>query len=392
MSSLKNKTILIVSPQAWGNMFISKHHYALELARRGNTVYFLNPPGEGKPGEGNPGEGKPGSRKVEIHPSGILPGLFFITHSLWFPYRLKFHALPLFHFLMSYQVKKIQKKIGSPVDIVWSFDLGNLYPFRFFDGIPLKIFHPVDEPLNPTAINSAAGADIIFSVTTEILEKYRGLPGYFINHGVSENFLPDVTGTNDGTAVRIGFSGNLLRSDVDREIFLQIIRENPAIYFECWGSYRDNHSNIGGVSDADTQKFITNLLEQPNVILHGPVPTDRLAKEIRKMDGFLICYDIKKDQSGGTNYHKIMEYISTGKVIISNNVTTYTTRPDLVQMVDSREHNRDLPALFKNIMSRLDHFNSPELIQKRISFAKDNSYGRQIERIEVVLDQHLASK
>lgn len=384
MPSLKNKTILIVSPQAWGNMFISKHHYALELARRGNTVYFLNPPGEGNPK----------TRKVEIHPSGILPGLFFITHSLWFPYRLKFHALPLFHFLMSYQVKKIQKKIGSPVDIIWSFDLGNLYPFRFFNGIPIKIFHPVDEPLNPAAINSAAGADIIFSVTTEILGKYKqfGLPGYFINHGVSENFLLAIAGTNDGTAVRIGFSGNLLRNDVDREIFLQIIRENPDIYFECWGSYRDNHSNIGGVSDVNTQKFITDLLQQPNLILHGPVSTDRLSNEIRNMDGFLICYDIKKDQSGGTNYHKIMEYISTGKVIISNNVTTYATRPDLVRMVDSREDNRDLPVLFKDIVSRLDHFNSPELIRKRMSFAKDNSYQRQIERIEGILDQNLPSK
>ena len=382
MSALKNKTILIVSPQAWGNMFISKHHYALELARQGNAVYFLNPPGEGNSD----------SRKVEIHPSGILPGLFFITHSLWFPYRLKFHALPLFHFLMSFQVKRITKKIGRPIDIVWSFDLGNLYPFRLFTGIPLKIFHPVDEPLNPAAINSGAGADIAFSVTTEILEKYRGLPGYFVNHGVSENFLSDDAGTNDGTSVRIGFSGNLLRNDLDREIFLRIIRENPDIYFECWGSYKDNQSNIGGASDADTRQFITELLQQPNVILHGPVPTDRLAKEIRNMDGFLICYDIKKDQSGGTNYHKIMEYISTGKVIISNNVTTYAALPELVRMVDSREHNRDLPVLFRNIMSRLDHFNSPESIRKRISFAKDNSYRRQIERIEGILDQRLHSK
>ena len=46
MDSLRNKTILIISPQAWGKMFLSKHHYAIELAKRGNAVYFLNPPGE----------------------------------------------------------------------------------------------------------------------------------------------------------------------------------------------------------------------------------------------------------------------------------------------------------------------------------------------------------
>lgn len=42
--SFNNKTILIISPEPWGKMMISKHHYALELAKLGNEVYFLNPP------------------------------------------------------------------------------------------------------------------------------------------------------------------------------------------------------------------------------------------------------------------------------------------------------------------------------------------------------------
>ena len=41
---LTNKKILIISPQFWGKMLISKHHYAVELANRGNEVFFLNPP------------------------------------------------------------------------------------------------------------------------------------------------------------------------------------------------------------------------------------------------------------------------------------------------------------------------------------------------------------
>ena len=38
------KKILLISPQAWGKMFVAKHHYAVELSRSGNEVYFLNPP------------------------------------------------------------------------------------------------------------------------------------------------------------------------------------------------------------------------------------------------------------------------------------------------------------------------------------------------------------
>jgi hypothetical protein len=70
------------------------------------------------------------------------------------------------------------------------------------------------------------------------------------------------------------------------------------------------------------------------------------------MDAFLICYDIEKDQSGGTNYHKIMEYMCTGKVIIGNNITTYKNKPELVQMVNERDNNRELPALFDHVISR----------------------------------------
>jgi glycosyltransferase involved in cell wall biosynthesis len=380
MPALQHKNILILSPQNWGKMFVSKHHYAIGLARQGNKVFFLDPPEQGASDL---------SSAIEIKPLPDAANLFLIRHKLWFPYILKFHAMPVFHAGMRWHVKKLLKAIGEPIDIIWSFDLGNLYPFRFFNGVERKIFHPVDEPLVPQAIESARGADVIFSVTTEILEKYKkfGIPTHFINHGVSENFLAQAQpGGANGEAVRIGFSGNLLRNDLDRDTFLQIVRENPAIRFECWGSYKDGHSNIGGAADNGTHAFVENLLALPNVTLHGPVPSDKLAREIHRMDGFLICYDIQKDQSKGTNYHKVMEFISTGKVIISNNVTTYKQQPDLVQMVESREDNRQLPALFRKITSELAYHNSPDLQIKRKSFARDNSYERQLERIEAILD------
>lgn len=384
MPALANKTILIVSPQSWGNMFLSKHHYAIELAKKGNDVFFLNPPGEG-------GQGR--KKRVEIVPSGIDPRLRFIRHSLWFPYNLKFHALPLFHFLMRFQVARISKAIGRPIDIVWSFDLGNLYPFRLFGNKAFRLFHPVDEPLNQPAIEAASGAAVIFSVTREILEKYHhiNVPKYFINHGVSAAFLSPHTDQlrPADSPIRVGFSGNLLREDVDRDIFLQIVTQNPGIRFECWGSYTAKQSNIGGLTKTATTEFIEALRSRSNVILHGPVPSDALAAAIREMDAFLICYDINKDQSGGTNYHKIMEYLSTGKVILSNNVTTYNDQPDLVQMVKERENNLQLPGLFKYVMTNLDAFNVPSLQAKRRKFAADNAYSRQVDRIETILEPML---
>lgn len=380
---LRNKTILILSPQAWGQMYISKHHYAIELAKRGNKVFYLNPPGEGHI------DNKP----VSVTSLPFAAGLHLVTHKLYFPYNLKFHAQQLFHWLMKKQVRKIHKAIGNTIDIIWSFDLNNMYQLDEIGKKSIKLFHPVDEPLNETAILAGNGADILFSVTREILHKYEHLkrPMHFINHGVADIFLSSRNTFNETrNPVRVGFSGNLLRKDLDRDILLKIVHENPDVIFEFWGSYSSKQSNIGGTNDIQTLNFIASLRAFSNVILHGSVATDQLAKAIHNMDAFLICYDVKKDQSKGTNYHKIMEYLSTGKVIISNNVTTYYEQPDLIRMVYSRESNSELPGLFSNTMKNLHQHNSPELQRHRTEFAINNTYSKQLDRISHILEEQFS--
>ena len=379
MPALTNQTILILSPQGWGNMFVSKHHYAVELARRGNRVFFLDPPEQGDANLSSP---------IEITPSPITDGLWLIRHRLFFPYVLKFHAMPLFHQGMRIQLRRILKKIGRPVDIVWSFDLGNLCPLAFFGNEVYKVFHPVDEPLSPVAIQAAGGSDIIFSVTREILEKYRafGAPKHFINHGVSEEFLAPVDVERPvGNPVRVGLAGNLLRGDIDRPTLIEIVKSNPDVVFEFWGSYTNGQSNIGSNSDPETATFIGQLQTLPNIVLHGAVPVPELAKSTRRMDAFLICYDILKDQSKGTNYHKIMEYLSTGKIVISNNVTTYRDMPQLIRMTSERDHNRALPGLFREVIGNLKEYNDIGRQQERIAFARDNAYKIQLEKISALL-------
>jgi hypothetical protein len=379
MTGLQNKTILIISPQSWGKMFVSKHHYAIELARQGNSVYFLNPP---------LGKEAPRSKRISIEPSGIQAGLFLINHRLNFAYNIKFHFIGLFHALMRPHIRKILRAIGKPIDLVWSFDLGDLYPFRLFPAEAIKVFHPVDEPLNQTAINAARGAGIIFSVTREILDKYRQLPveRHFINHGLAETFLQPVDiNKSAGVPIRVGISGNFLRTDIDRVILMQIVTGNPDILFDCWGAYAIDQSNIGGSMDKPTEAFINLLRSQPNAVLHGAIPANELALAIRHVDAFLICYDVNKDQSKGTNYHKIMEYLSTGKVIISNNVTTYRDQPELMQMVKERDNNKKLPELFGKVIGDLAHYNAPSLQQQRIDFSRNNSYLKQVQRIESII-------
>ncbi len=375
---LTNKVILIISPQAWGNMYLAKHHYAMELAKLGNEVYFMNPREKQKT-----------KNEVEIVNSNILPSLFLIFHKIPFPYIIKFKWIGLFHFLIRFHIKKIEKKIGKKIDIVWNFDLGYSYPFKFFSSATYKIFMPLDTPANKVGFSSAKGADIIISVTKEILEKYKkyDIPKYLLNHGLSSYFINPVQLENvKDNIIRIGLSGNWLRKDIDTKCLLQIVEENPNVIFEFWGSYQQKQSNIGGGSDEEAKHFINSLLSKKNVIFHGTVHPKELAVAYQRMNGFLICYDILKDQSQGTNYHKIMEYLSTGKVIISSNITSYSNLPELISMTPERNSNQNLPKLFKKIISEIDHCNTEYLQKARINFAQANSYSNNIKTIENILE------
>jgi len=375
-SGLSNKTILILTPQAWGKMKLAKHHYAIELAKAGNEVYFLNPPDNH--------HWSWGRKRIRVRPDELQRGLFIIDQQLYFPYRIKFHSRKIYNRLIKKQIRDILRVIHKPIDIIWSFDIGNLFPLSFFDRRIFKIFHPVDEPSDQNAIVAAAGADVLFSVTREIIAKYKDyqIPAEFINHGLPDEFIDiRLNPPAKGQPINVGLSGNFLRPDLDRKILLQIVRGNPECRFHLFGIYMAADSNIGSSEDAETAAFIDRMQDFPNVEFHGVLKTKELAIALNRMDALLICYDMQLDQSKGTNYHKVMEYLSTGKVIISNNITTYHAYPDLIRMNDSREDNKFLPALFRDTITNLFYWNSDLLVNQRKSFANKNTYRDQLERI-----------
>jgi hypothetical protein len=376
---LNHKVILILTPQAWGKMLLAKHHYAMELAKRGNEVYFLNPP------DNHHWSWRKSRERISIEALPEHPGLHIIQHELFFPYKLKYHSRLFYNFLVKKQIRGILRAIPKEVDIIWSFDLGNLFPLRFFNNKTFKIFHPVDEPLDKNAILAGSGADILFSVTNEIIEKYKGfaIPSFFINHGLAEEFISEEDPSFvPHYPINVGLSGNFLRQDLDRRILIQIISENPDLVFHFFGIYIAAQSNIGAAADADTDLFINRLAEYGNVKMHGVLNTRDLASALNQMEALLICYDMNLDQSKGTNYHKVMEYLSTGKVIISNNTTTYLAYPELVRMSASRKDNGTLPALFLDTITHIEKWNSQRLVSERKNFARDNTYRKQLDRIE----------
>jgi len=380
MFELRNIVIYIISQEDWGEMFISKHHYAVELSKRGNKVFFINHPDQNH--KLNRGE-------VRIEKTQY-PDLYVVKHRMWIPYFLKYDYPKVYAFLVRFHMAYLARKIKFKPDLVWSFDLSNSLPFVGFNQAKRTLFMPVDTPHWEYSIQAANGAQVILSVTQEILDKYTSfdVPRIFVNHGVSEAFVSQHIQTHSNHPIRVGYSGGLLRNEIDRPILLDLIARNPEIQFEFWGEHDFDNAFISVAKNHDvaTVKFIESLKSHSNVVLHGVVHSSKLSQVLKQVDVLLTCYDINKDQSGGTNYHKLLEYLATGKVVVSTNVSTYSRLyPGYLNMLETRENNHGMAELFETVVSHLDVYNSVENQQKRIAFAKQFLYSNQVNKIEEIL-------
>lgn len=375
------RNILIISPQKWGIMHVAKHHYARCLAEEGNYVFFLEPPIFGKPWS------------LEIKPLDLV-SIQIVTFSCPIPFFLRFKFRKVYDLLIHFYVKKILKTINLTFDIVWSFE-SNLYSnLAIFSG-RRTIYHPVDELLYNYQIKPGQNVDLVLSVTKEILSKYDHLPirKHHIHHGLGEDFARIAKKRIENqnfipckTPIKIGYIGNLLRSSIDYPILLEIIRKNEDTKFIFWGNYSGIGNNLGG-DYSEVKMYIEELLNIHNVELRGAIPPSELSTQIQEVDAFLICYNINKDLSNGTNYHKIMEYLSAGKIIISNNVTAFHDHPDFFAMTTSRNNNDELVSIFAEVKSKINKFNSQDLQIKRMQFALSNTYSNHIKQIISLLER-----
>jgi glycosyltransferase involved in cell wall biosynthesis len=373
-----NKVVYIISREDWGGMLMSKQHYAVELAKMGNTVFFINHPDQRR-------RFKRGEIKVE---STEYKNLYAVSHRLFHPYFFKFKYRKLYYLLTSWHIKRLIKKAGTKPDVVWLFDIGNSIPLKYFPATARKIYMPVDGPYGTIHEKDAVEeAEIIVSVTDVILSQFKNIniPQYCINHGVAELFINQNAETDtENQQQRIGYSGSMVRNDLDIKTFLKIIKEHPDKIFEFWGENNFMKSSIHLPQDisVQTKDFLDTLHRLPNVILHGAVTPAVLAEGLKRMDALLICYQIKDDQ----NHHKVLEYLATGKVIVSSYMSSYfEKRGDLIEMVSNKENNEELPALFAEVTGKLPQYNSTEKINDRIAFASAFSYPQQIRKIEKFL-------
>jgi glycosyltransferase involved in cell wall biosynthesis len=368
---LSSKTILVISPEPWSYIFVSKHHYAIKLAERGNSVYFLNAPSADL-------------KEDVVIEETRYKGVYVIDYTA--PFKgLRFLPAFLRNEIEKRFIKKLERKINKTFDIIWNFENSRFYDFRFASKEVVKIYHQVDLDQNFHPSTATKTADIVFAVNDVIkghLESFA--PAIKIPHAFSGNFTEQARKVLNGDPlqikkherVQVYYVGNLESTYLDHRLLQQLVIEHPEVDFNLVGPYGES-------------EVVEKLTEYKHVQLLGKHRPEQVMKFLDDADILLLLYAVDLFPDQRTSSHKVMEYLASGKAIVSTFLGEFVDKRDLLYMAEKSE---DLPRLFNFCVTHMDEINDAGKMKKRIQFAMDNTYEARIQQIEKLLYQTVTSE
>lgn len=355
------KNILLISPEKWGKSKVSKHHYALELSKS-NNVYFLNP---------NTTQFKLESitnSLTVVYYRELLKGVSFFPKTLQ-----QIYFLILFKFL--------EKKTGVKFDVIWNFDSSRFYNLKFISDDTLKICHIVDMSENFNRDMLAKTSDICFCTSNHIKRKIVPFNKnvHVIHHGYQE-FGHDFDINLTNADIQIGFVGNLTRTCIDWELVVSLIKDFPQCQFNLIGGYTEHNLALKGLNP----EILDFLQTTSNVTLFGEVVSEKIPSVLKKMDVLIIPYFVRNnlERAQHSSLHKTIEYLGSGKVILSCYQDEYREFGELILMALTKE---DFHQIFLKIVNNLNQYNSEKSQSLRKQFALQNTYSKQLKKCQKLL-------
>jgi hypothetical protein len=351
-------TILLISPEPWDGHFVSKHHYARELARRGHNVLFYGPPDATGPMRLVAVADQPGSLRV-LHAPIVAPGLRFLPRSL----RRTLEARWL---------RQVEQIVGHPIEVVWSFENSRFFDMGFAGG-RLKIYQQVDLNQDFHPARAAATADLAIAndapieqrlapVARHLIRITHGYAGHDMIDSVPDELEPDFA----CAPVNAVLIGNLDIAYLDVPLLTQLVADHLGTRFHFVGNYTRGQGLHGAVGQAHNTRF------------WGRQSAHALPAFLSCADVLLLTYLAGQHLDQLANPHKMMEYLAAGRCVLATRTLEYDDRPDLIETAcDSVDYTRRFAAIVANPSA----WNRPEQIVRRQDFARDNTYSRQVDRI-----------
>lgn len=355
-------TILVISPEPWDSLFVSKHHYACELARRGHRVLFYGPPEARGPLRLVPVADAPGDLAV-LHAPRVAPGLRFLPG-------------PLRRELEARWLGKVEQRVGASIDVVWNFENSRFFDLGFA-GARLKIYHQVDLNQNFHPERAARTADLSIAISVPIQQRLAPSAQHLIRITHGHALLEAPGAAPEGldlefarSRVNAALIGNLDIAYLDVALLARLVKDHPETGFHFVGSYTPGRGLHGATGDA------------PNVRFWGRLHSRVLPSILGRADVLLLTYLADDHLEQLANPHKAMEYLASGRCVLATRTLEYDKRPDLIETANDRE---DYARRFAEIVASPAAWNRPEQIAQRQAFARDNTYPKQLDRIAQAL-------
>lgn len=356
----QNKKILLISPEWWGKSFVSKHHYATALAELGNAVFFLNPPSAG------------------WKKTPVATGLTVLD------YKNTYRGLgKMPRFLSALLTKRafleIERFAGVQFDLLWNFDSSRFFNLKQLPQRVFKIQHIVDLTENFQRDLGAETSDLCLSTTDFIkaAQQVHNPNSFKIHHGAhAENFGAERKdlGVEIKESVTVGYVGNLSIKYIDWETVFEMAQQNTDVGFVFIGPVgKSNLSNSAAIDP-----FLVQTQQLPNAYFLGAKPSTDIPGLLLNFDILLVVYKAKAYKEQLASPHKFMEYLASGKVILSSYTDEYKDKRSLLVMLDD---NEALPDTLHTLKTELATYNSPEAQAARKAFAAQHSYKNQLQLI-----------
>jgi glycosyltransferase involved in cell wall biosynthesis len=365
------KNILIISPEQWDAHSVSKHHYAITLAARGSSVFFLNPPDDSISG-------------IQIQTESSSPRLYVVSAPR-VSSGLRFYPSLLRRLLEKRWLLRLEKVAACKITVIWLFENSRFFDMRFAGG-RLKIYHQVDLNQGFHPASAAATADICFCTTDFI--KLLLLPYndrvYKIHHGLARLGSPDEVAHKvslfeaeqskfDFDGVNVFCIGNLDMLYLDADLLVNLARQFAAVRFHY----------VGGFSAMGHLRSLASELH--NVVWWGKVESALIPYVLEHADVLLVAYKAADYREQLASPHKMMEYLASGKTVVATYTDEYKDKRHLLEMVDD---SSDYLAAFERVVCNLAEYNSPERQAERKSFAQVHTYENQLGKIVNLLKQN----
>lgn len=378
-----NKEIVLLSTADWDNPFwTNKQHVAVEFARRGYKVLYID----------SLGLRKPSLNKKDF--SRILKKLFKALRPpkkvqeniwVWSPITLpwnEYRSVRGFNkFYLSLFVKIWSKALGFKKPWLWTY---NPLTTEFLNpgDYSKTIYHCVDEikaqPGMPIDVlereekTLIKQADIIFVTAMQLKEnrvKWNDNIHYFSNVADYDHFNTAVTSNypipddlKNISSPILGFIGAVSSYKVNLDLISYLATQRPQY----------NIVIIGEVGEGDPSTKIDILRQHKNIHLLGPKPYHVLPQYLKHFDVALLPNNLN-EYTDNMFPMKFFEYLAAGKPIVSVDLSSIQEFHKVVKI--GKDHSE--------FASAVDAVISGDVvpIDERLALAKEYTYETRTDKM-----------